>query len=140
MKTYLPKKIGERPWVLFDAEGELVGRLSVKIANALRGKDRVDYTPHLGNGASVIVINAKKVKFTGQKENKKEYVRHTGYIGSRYTKTPAEIRSKDASKIIHSAVKGMMPRNKLSHILLSKLYVYNSDVHPHNAQKPKKVN
>ena len=141
MKTYLPpKQTNNRPWVLFDAKDEFVGYISVKIANALRGKDRVDYTPHLGNGASVIVINANKVKFSGQKEQKKEYVKHSGYMGSRHTETPSQLREKDASRIIRHSVKGMMPKNKLSHSLLSNLYIYNSEEHPHKAQKPQKIN
>ena len=140
MKTYLPKKMKESQstWVLFDAKDQIVGQLAVKIANALRGKDKVDYTPHLGNGAKVVVVNAKKVKFSGQKEEKKEYISHSGYMGGRHSKSVKEIREKDASMIIRSSVKGMMPRNKLSHSLLSNLYVYNFEEHSHKAQNPKK--
>ena len=141
MKTYLPKQDNAtRRWVLFDAKDEISGKLAVKIANYLRGKDRADYTPHLSTGANIIVINANQVKFTGAKETKKEYVKHTGYVGGRYIQSVQELRLKDARRIIHSAVKGMMPRNKLAHTLLSNLYVYNDDNHPHNAQKPVKVN
>ena len=137
MKTYLPKEDNAtRRWVLFDAKEQITGKLAVKIADCLRGKDRVDYTQHLSTGANVIVINAKEIKFTGSKETNKEYVKYTGYVGGRYTQTVAELKEKDARRIIHAAVKGMMPRNKLSHQLLSNLHVYNDSEHPHIAQKP----
>lgn len=141
MKTYLPKEENsKRAWVVFDAKDQIAGKLAVKIANCLRGKDRSDYTQHLSTGVNIIVINAKNIKFTGKKDTDKEYIKYTGYVGGRYTQTVNELREKDARRIIHSAVKGMMPRNKLTHRLLSNLYIYNDEEHPHVAQKPLKVN
>ena len=140
MKTHLPKQDNAtRCWILFDAKNQITGKLAVKIANCLRGKNQVGYTPHLSIGANVIVINAKQVKFTGAKETKKEYIKYTGYVGGRYTQSVQALREKDARRIIYSAVKGMMPRNKLAHTLLSNLYIYNDENHPHGAQKPAKV-
>ena len=125
MKTYLPaiEEI-KKDWLLVDAEGEVLGRLAVNIANALRGRNKVDYTPHLDTGDFVIVINADKVKLTGDKESKKIYQNFTGYMGGLKTKTAHEVRMKDPTRLIRDAVKGMLPKNRLARQQLRKLNIY----------------
>jgi large subunit ribosomal protein L13 len=137
MKTYLPNTAEiEKKWVLFDAEKEVLGRLAVTIANALRGKDQPTYTPHLDTGANVIVINAEKVNLTGNKSENKEYIKHTGFMGGRKVVTAKEIREKKPEFMIESAVKGMLPGGRLSRQIFSNLHVYAGPEHPHAAQKP----
>ena len=141
MKTYLPKaEEFERKWVVFDAEEQVLGRMAVKIADSLRGKDTPIYTPHMDCGAHIVVINADKVKLTGRKESDKTYLSYTGYVGGQRSTTPAEVREKDASRMILWAVKGMLPKGRLGRSLFKKLHVYNGAEHPHEAQKPVKAN
>ena len=141
MKTYLAK-VGEvqREHVLFDASEAPVGRLAVVIANALRGKDKPTFTPHIDTGAFVIVINAEKAVFTGSKNDNKVYVDYSGYRSGRKEYTAKEIREKDPARLIKSAVWGMMPHGRLGRQQFAKLKVYAGAEHPHTAQKPVKVN
>ena len=137
MKTYLPK-VDEitREWRVVDAEGQPLGRLAVKVANALRGKDRPTYTPHLDCGSFVIVVNADKVVLTGRKETDKRYQNYSGYMGGYREQTAAEIRARNPRRLVTDAVHGMMPRNRLARAQFRKLRVYAGPEHPHEAQKP----
>ena len=125
-----------RKWYIIDAEGEIVGRLASKIAHVLRGKHKPDYTPHVDTGDYVIVINAEKVRFTGNKMKNKQYVSYTGYPGGQKIKTPREVLEKKPIFILENAVKGMLPKNKLGRKMFSKLFVYEGPEHKHQAQKP----
>ncbi|QSH40283.1 50S ribosomal protein L13 [Lentisphaerota bacterium ZTH] len=140
MKTYLAKKGEvEQDYVLFDASEAPVGRLAVRIANALRGKDKPTYTPHVDTGNYVIVINAEQAVLTGNKEENKKYVDFSGYRGGRKEYTAAQIRAKNPERIIKDAVWGMMPHGRLGRAQFRKLKVYAGSEHPHEAQKPIKI-
>ena len=141
MKTYLAK-VGEieREYLLFDASEMPVGRLAVRIANALRGKDKPTYTPHIDTGAFVIVINAEKAVFTGHKEERKIYSDYSGYSSGLKHYTAAEIRASHPERLIKDAVWGMMPHGRLGRAQFAKLKVYAGAEHPHTAQQPVKVN
>ncbi len=140
MKTYIPKLAEiERKWHLVDAEGKILGRLASRIAQILSGKDKPVYTPHLDVGDFVVVINAEKVKVTGGKEEKKIYYRHTGYPGGLKERTYEELLSKKPQDIIRKAVRGMLPKNKLGRQMFKKLKVYAGSEHPHQAQRPEKL-
>ncbi|MCQ2378106.1 MAG: 50S ribosomal protein L13 [Victivallaceae bacterium] len=140
MKTYLAK-VGEieQRCLLFDASEMPVGRLAVRVANALRGKDKPTYTPHIDTGAFVIVINAAKAVFTGRKDERKVYVSFSGYRGGRKERTAGELRDSSPERIIQEAVWGMMPHGRLGRAQFGKLKVYAGAEHPHTAQKPVKV-
>lgn len=140
MKTYLAKT-GEikREHILFDASEMPVGRLAVKIVNALRGKDKPTFTPHIDTGAFVIVINAAKAVFTGRKSERKIYVDYTGYRGGRKETSAADVRAASPERIIQDAVWGMMPHGRLGRAQFSKLKVYAGAEHPHAAQQPTKI-
>ena len=140
MKTYLAK-VGEieREYLLFDASEAPVGRMAVRIANALRGKDKPTYTPHVDTGAFVIVINAEKAVFTGTKSEKKVYVDFSGFRSGRKERTAKEIRERSPERIIKDAVWGMMPHGRLGRAQYSKLRVYAGSEYPQVAQQPKKV-
>ena len=135
--THLPEKKGiERKWWLVDASDMVLGRLATKITDILRGKDHPYYTPFFDCGDFVIVINAKKVKLTGGKEEQKLYYRHSGYRGGLKEITYQRMLATHPDRVILHAVKGMLPKNKLSYKLLTKLRVYPDDKHDHTAQKP----
>ena len=137
MKTTLAKPSQEdRKWYVVDAEGEILGRLAVKIANVLRGRHKVTYTPHVDAGDNVIVINAEKVRVTGRKEEQKNYMFYSGYFGNEKYVGLSEFRDRKPEFIIQHAVKGMLPRNKLASSMLKKLKVYAGAEHPHTAQSP----
>lgn len=140
MKTYLakPGEI-ERKYVLFDAANEPLGRLAVKIANALRGKDKPTYTPHVDTGAFVVVINAEKVALSGNKETGKVYLSWSGYRSGQKSATAEQIRAKHADRLIRMAVWGMLPHGRLGRAQFRKLKVYAGPEHPHTAQKPEIV-
>ncbi|MDD4816782.1 MAG: 50S ribosomal protein L13 [Victivallaceae bacterium] len=140
MKTYLAKT-GEikREHVIVDASEAPVGRLAVLIANALRGKDKPTYTPHIDTGAFVIVINAKKAVFTGRKSTEKQYESFSGYPGGRKVVSAKEVREKNPERIIEEAVWGMMPKGRLGRAQFGKLRVYAGEEHPHTAQQPRKL-
>ncbi len=137
MKTFLPKiDVQRRAWRILDAEGLVLGRVAEKIANVLRGRDKPSYTPHLDAGDFVIVINAEKVRVTGNKETAKEYQSYSGYRGGLKRIPLADVRAKHPERLIMKAVKGMLPKNRLAAKLLTKLKVYKGSEHPHGAQNP----
>jgi len=137
MKTHLPKiNIDERKWHVIDANGAILGRLAAQVADILRGKNKPVYTPHLDAGDFVVVINAEKVKVTGKKETAKEYMSYSGWKGGEKFRSVAQVRAKQPEELIHHAVKGMIPKNRLGSVLLTKLKVYRGDKHPHAAQQP----
>jgi len=129
-----------KEWVVIDASNEVLGRLSTKVANILRGKYKVNYTQHVDCGDNVIIINAEKIRLTGKKLTDKVYVRHTGFPGGQRFATPKEMLRKRPIAVIEHAVKGMLPKNKLASALYRNLYVYAGTEHPHEAQKPKVIN
>ncbi len=137
MKTYSAKPLEvERKWYIIDAEDQILGRLATRAANILRGKNKPEYTPNVDTGDFVIVINAEKVRVTGNKETDKIYYHHTGYPGGLKSASVKEVREKDATKLIEKAVKGMLPHNTLGAEQFGKLKVYVGSEHPHAAQKP----
>lgn len=140
MKTIFvnPKSIDHK-WYLIDAEGKVLGRLAVKITNILRGKHRPYYTPHQEVGDSVVIINADKIKVTGQKETKKIYYHHTGYLGGMKSFTFGKMMERKPVYPIEEAVRGMLPHNALGRKLFKNLKVYVGTQHPHSAQKPEKI-
>ena len=129
-----------KEWVLVDAQNEIVGRLSSKIAMALRGKHKPSYTPHVDCGDNVIVINADKVRFTGNKWADKTYVRHTRYPGGQRFTVARELMRKNPVAVLEKAVRGMLPKNRLGEALFRNLYVYAGAEHPHKAQQPQTIN
>lgn len=137
MKTY-SAKAGEikRQWHLIDATGETLGRLASKIAQLLRGKHKPEYTPHVDAGDYVVVINAAKVRVTGNKAHDKIYYRHTGYPGGIKKMSFEELLGKHPIRVIELAVKGMLPKNPLGREMYRKLKVYAGAEHPHIAQQP----
>ena len=137
MKTTLAKESEvQRAWHVVDAEGQPVGRLAVKLAKLLRGKDKTAFAPHLDLGDFVVVLNAAKVKFTGAKETKKIYTSYSLYPGGFKQKTAAQVRAKHPEFLIEHAVRDMLPRNRLARQLIKRLKVYAGTEHPHTAQQP----
>src|SRR5208337_912845 len=137
MKTYLPKKnLDQRKWHVVDANGAILGRLAVQIANILRGKNKPVYTAHLDAGDFVVVINAEKVLLTGKKETDKKFMSYSGWKGGERYRTVEQIRAGHPEKLITHAVRGMVPKNRLGRVLMTKLKVYKGNQHPHAAQKP----
>lgn len=137
MKTHLPKvDLDQRKWHVIDANGAVLGRLAAQVADILRGKNKPTFTPHLDAGDFVVVINAEKVAVTGKKETQKEFMTYSGWKGGERFRTVAEIRAKHPEKLITHAVKGMVPKNRLGRVLMTKLKVYKGDKHPHSAQQP----
>ena len=137
MKTVSAKKEEvTRKWYVVDAADKTLGRLSTEVANRLRGKHKVCFTPHVDTGDYIIIVNAEKIRVTGRKETDKTYYHHTGFPGGIKYITFDKLIDKAPERIIQSAVKGMMPKNKLSRAMLSKLKVYAGSAHPHEAQQP----
>ena len=137
MKTFVAKPTGrERNWLVVDANGQTLGRLATQIADALRGKRKPEYTPHIDTGDFVIVVNAEKISVSGNKRAAKLYHRHSGYPGGLRTRTFEQMIERRPEEVIRLAVKGMMPRNRLARKQLTKLKVYAGPEHPHAAQKP----
>jgi large subunit ribosomal protein L13 len=130
------KENAERKWYVVDAENQVTGRLCAKIASILRGKNKPSYTPHADTGDYVIVINADKIRFTGNKWDLKEYKTHSHHPGGLKVMTANELLAKFPERIIERAVKGMLPKNKLGRAMYKKLFVYTGSTHPHAAQKP----
>ena len=129
----------DKKWLLLDARDETLGRLSSKIASILMGKNKAQYTPHNDLGDYVVVVNAEKIRVTGNKDIQKKYYKHTGYPGGLKSSTFSEVIEKNPENVILKAVKGMLPKNKLSNSMISKLKVYEGDNHPHAAQNPIKI-
>jgi len=137
MKTYLPKvNLEERKWHVIDADGAVLGRLAVQAANILRGRDKPIYTPHLDAGDFVVVINAEKVLLSGKKETQKKFMSYSGWKGGEKFTSVAQVRAAHPEKLIMHAVRGMVPKNRLGRVLMTKLKVYKGKEHPHAAQKP----
>ena len=128
-----------KEWLLVDAEGQTLGRVATKIASLIRGKHKVDFTPHVDCGDNVVVINAEKVQLSGNKWEAKEYIRHTGYPGGQRSMNASTLLAKHPERLIEKAVKCMLPKNKLGRKLYTNLYVYVGSEHDQEAQKPKKV-
>ena len=129
----------DKKWLLLDARDETLGRLSSKIASILMGKNKAQYTPHNDLGDYVVVVNAEKIRVTGNKDIQKKYYKHTGYPGGLKSSTFTEIIDKNPENVILKAVKGMLPKNKLSSSMIYKLKVYEGDNHPHAGQNPIKI-
>ncbi|MDE2835090.1 MAG: 50S ribosomal protein L13 [Bacteroidota bacterium] len=127
----------ERAWFVIDADQAVVGRLASQIAAILRGKHRPYFTPHVDTGDYVIVVNAEKVRFTGNKEEDKLYYRYSGYPGGLKSRRASEMRQRRPEHIVRHAVRGMLPKGRLGRSMLSKLKVYAGTEHPHLAQQPK---
>ncbi|MGD1147290.1 MAG: 50S ribosomal protein L13 [Thermoanaerobaculaceae bacterium] len=140
MKTYVPKQ-GEisHDWYVIDAADAVLGRLSTKVATLLRGKHKASFTPGLDTGDFVIVVNADKIKLTGNKWDDKRYYRHSGDPGHLHQQTARELRDRSPERLVRFAVWGMLPKNRLGRQLLRKLKVYAGAEHPHQAQQPQVV-
>ena len=137
MKTYMMKKEEiNRKWYMVDANNQILGRLASKIARILIGKHKLSYTPHVDNGDFVVVVNADKIKVTGNKMEKKKYYRHSGYMGGLKEITLKEVFKKHPERVIKLAVKRMLPKNKKLKHRIKRLKVYTGNEHPHKAQKP----
>ena len=137
MKTYVATPATrERNWLVVDATGQTLGRLATQIADALRGKRKPTYTPHVDTGDFVVVINAEKISVTGNKREQKRYYRHSGYPGGLRSRTFEEMQARRPEEIIRLAVKGMIPRSRLGRQQLRKLKIYAGPDHPHQAQQP----
>jgi large subunit ribosomal protein L13 len=140
MKTFSAKKEDvTRRWLVLDAEDQVLGRLATKIARILSGKEKPTFTKHVDTGDFVIVVNADKVRLTGNKLDEKVYYRHSGYPGGIKGMTARELLEKKPEQIIKTAVKGMLPKNRLGVDMFGKLKVYAGPDHPHEAQKPEKI-
>ena len=137
MKTFSLKNTEVvRDWVVFDASDKVLGRFATKIADKLRGKDKPTFTPHVDGGDFVVVINADKVKVTGNKAEQKKYYKHSLYPGGLKEKSYKEVLESTPERIIENAVKGMLPKNKLGKSIIKKLKVYSGSEHPHESQNP----
>ncbi|VAW19986.1 LSU ribosomal protein L13p (L13Ae) [hydrothermal vent metagenome] len=128
-----------KEWVVVDATDMILGRLASKVAKMIRGKHKVDFTPHVDCGDNVIVINAEKVKLTGNKFSDKVYIRHTGYPGGQRSQTANDILTKYPERLVEKAVKGMLPKNRLGRSIYKNLFVVVGPEHKHEAQNPKVV-
>jgi large subunit ribosomal protein L13 len=140
MKTILAKKETVQPkWYLIDAEGQVLGRLAVKLANIIRGRNKPIYTAHVDTGDYVVVINAEKVVLTGRKDEKNEYMAFSGFVGGERYRSLRLMRERRPEYIIMHAVKGMLPKNRLAAKMLTKLRVFAGTKHPHEANNPVKI-
>ena len=140
MKTTLATKDNhKKEWHLIDAEGEVLGRLAVQIANILRGRNKAIYTPHVDAGDYVVVINADKVALTGRKENNNRYMFYSGWMGGESYRSVSQMREHKPEFIIEHAVKGMLPKNRLGRQMIKKLKIHTGPEHPYQAQKPKPI-
>lgn len=137
MKTYSPKESElSREWFVVDASGKILGRLAARIAHRLRGKHKPEFTPHLDNGDFLVVLNAEKIAVTGKKLDRKMYYKHTNYPGGLKERTLRQMLDKKPEEVLRAAVKGMLPKNRLSRRLMTKLKIYAGTEHPHASQKP----
>jgi large subunit ribosomal protein L13 len=133
------KEAVKKDWIVVNAEDQVLGRFCSEIAKILRGKNKASFTPHVDCGDNVIVINAEKIRLTGNKWTEKEYVSYTGYPGGQRFITPAKLVENKPTAIIEKAVKGMLPKNRLGRAVFGNLYVYAGSEHPHAAQQPKEI-
>ncbi len=129
----------KKDWWIADAEDQILGRFASKIAQILRGKHKVNFTPHMDMGDFVVIINAEKVLVTGNKEREKTYFKHTGYPGGGSEINLSQLRIKSPEKIIQNAVRGMLPHNRLGRKILTHLKIYKGSEHPHSAQMPERL-
>lgn len=137
MKTHLPKvNLDQRKWHVVNADGAVLGRLAAQVANILRGKNKPVFTPHLDAGDFVVVINAAKVVVTGKKETDKKFMTYSGWKGGEKYTSVEQVRARHPEKLITHAVRGMVPKNRLGRVLMTKLKVYKGPDHPHSAQRP----
>lgn len=127
----------QHDWLIVDADGEILGRLATRIADALRGKGKTNFTPHVDTGDYVVVVNCDRIRVTGQKLDQKIYYRHSGYPGGLRERTLAEQLQRDSTEVVRHAVKGMLPKNSLGAAQLRKLKLYRGAEHPHEAQQPR---
>ena len=140
MKTeYIKEKELDKQWYLIDAENQTLGRLSTKVSTILRGKNKVNFTPHMDMGDFVVIINAEKVKLTGRKSENKFYFRHSGFPGGAKTSSIKLVKETNPEFIILNAVKGMLPHNRLGSKIIKHLKVYAGESHPHLSQNPQKI-
>jgi large subunit ribosomal protein L13 len=140
MKTFVANEAElDKKWYLVDAENKVLGRLASQIASRLRGKHKAVFTPHADTGDFIVVINAEKVTITGSKATNKVYYRHTGYVGGLKEITAEKLLAKKPAEVLRLAVKGMLPKNSLGRRQLRKLKIYAGSEHPHEAQKPEKL-
>ena len=137
---FIKSSDADKKWFLVDAQDKVLGRLATKVARIIRGKNKEIFTPNTDTGDFVVVINAEKVKFTGKRQTLKTYTHHSGYPGGLKTKSLREVISSKPEFVIHNAVQGMLPKNRLGKQLIKKLKVYSGTSHPHAAQKPETVN
>jgi len=138
MKTYSAKPGAvNNDWYVVDAQGKVLGRLAAQIATRLRGKHKPEYTPHVDTGDYIVVVNAAKIRVTGNKAEDKKYYRHTGYPGGIREINFAKLQAKYPGRVLQKAVKGMLPKGPLGNAMLKKLKVYAEGAHPHSAQQPK---
>jgi len=128
-----------KEWVIIDATDQVLGRLASRVALVLRGKNKTNYTPHVDCGDNVIIINAEKVRLTGNKMEEKVYTRHTGYPGGQRYTTPKALLVKKPTAVVENAIKSMLPKTRLGEKIYGNLYVYAGSEHPHEAQKPKTI-
>ena len=137
-KTISAKKGSvEKNWWILDADSRVLGRVASEVAKIIRGKHKPSFTPHIDCGDNVIVINAEKIRMTGDKMNSKEYISHSGYPGGQKRLSPKQVMAKKPERIFEYAVRGMLPKNRLGRQLFKNLHVYVGDQHPHEAQNPK---
>jgi len=134
------KENAKKEWLLVDAENETLGRLASKVAKMIRGKHKTNFTPHADCGDNVVVINAEKVRLSGNKWDDKVYIRHTGYPGGQRELTAKQLLNRMPIRIIEKAVKGMLPKNRLGSALYTNLYVYEGATHQQDAQQPRLIN
>ena len=134
------KATRDKAWVLIDADGQTLGRLASRVAILLRGKHKPSFTPHVDCGDNVVVINAEKIKLSGNKWDEKTYIRYTGYPGGQRSLTATELFAKDPARLVEKSIKGMLPKNKLGAALFRNLNVVAGSAHSHEAQKPKAIN
>ena len=134
------KENANKRWYLVDLDGEVLGRAASKIAKVLRGKYKTNFTPHADCGDYVVIINAHKIKMTGNKMTNREIFSYTGYPGGQKKITPTEMLEKDGTSVVRHAIKGMLPKNKLGRAILKNCYIYSSEEHNQNAQKPELLN
>jgi large subunit ribosomal protein L13 len=140
MKTFSPsKKDIQRDWLIVDASDKILGRLASAVAGRLRGKHKPEFVPHMDTGDFVVIVNADKIRFTGNKLDQKKYYRHSGYIGGLKETSLRTMMQAKPEQVIMKAVRGMLPKNRLGRAMLKKLKVYAGTEHPHTAQQPKPI-
>ena len=141
-KTFTPKiqTKTDRKWYLLDVKDMVVGKVATKAANILRGKNKAVFTPHLDMGDYLIIVNAEQIRLTGKKEDQKEYIHHTGYLGHLRRKPFKVVQQRNPTRILDEAITGMIPRNRLRTHILRKLFLYAGSEHPHAGQNPISIN